>query len=90
MMLCESISEIGLGIQGYYQGQMSWSMSCKFVQALWQTSVKSATLGFTNSKCWLPGLSLNNVFLILFFKLNLGSKVIFKIQDDFEGPVSLI
>ena len=66
MMLFESISEIGLMIQSYYQGQMSWSMSCKLVQALWQTSVKSATLGFTNSKCWLLGLSLNDVFLIIF------------------------
>ena len=90
MMLCESISEIGLRIQSYHQGQMSWSMSCKLVQALWQTSVKSATLGFTNSKCWLPGLSLNDVFLIIFFKLNLGSKIIFKIQDDVEGPEYLI
>ena len=90
MMLCESIFEIGLRIQGYHQGQMSWSMPCKLVQALWQTSVKSATLGFTNSKCWLPGLSLNYVFLIIFFKLNLGSKIIFKIQDDVEGPVYLI
>ena len=70
MMLYESISEIGLRIQGYYQGQMSLSMSCKLVQALWQTYVKSATLGFANSKCWLPGLSLNNIFLILFLKLN--------------------
>ena len=76
MMFCESISEIGLRIQGYHQGQMSWSMSCK--------------LGFTNSKCWLPGLSLNDVFLIIFFKLDLGSKIIFKIQDDVDGPVNLI
>ena len=54
------------------------------------SSVKSATLGFTNSKCWLLGLSLNDVFLIIFLKLNLGSKIIFKIQDDVEGPVHLI
>ena len=38
----------------------------------------------------LLGLSLNDVFLIIFFKLNLGSKIIFKIQDDVEGPVYLI
>ena len=82
MMLCESIYEIGLRIKG---GQMSWSMSCKLVQALWQTSVKSATL-----KCWLPGLSLNDVFLIIFLKLNLGSKIIFKIQGDVEGLVYII
>ena len=87
MMLCESIYEIGLRIKG---GQMSRSMSCKLVQALWQTSVKSATLGFTNSKCWLPGLSLNDVFSIIFFKLNLGSKIIFKIQGDVEGLVYII
>ena len=89
MMFCESISEIGLRIQGYHQGQMSWSMSCKLVH-IWQTSVKSATLGFTNSKCWLPGLSLNDVFLIIFLKLDLGSKIIFKIQDAVDGPVYLI
>ena len=82
MMLCESIYEIGLRIKG---GQMSWSMSCKLVQVLWQTSVKSATL-----ECWLPGLSLNDVFLIIFFKLNLGSKIIFKIQGDVEGLVYII
>ena len=90
MMLCESISEIGIRIQDIHQGQMSCSMSYKFVQAVWQTSVKSATLGFTNSKCWLPGLSLNDVFLIIILKLNLGSKIIFIIQDDVEGPVYLI
>ena len=44
MMLCESISEIGLMIQGYHQGQMSWSMSCKLVQALWQTYLLSQQL----------------------------------------------
>ena len=44
MMLCESISEIGLMIQGYHQGQMSWSMSYKLVQALWQTYLLSQQL----------------------------------------------
>ena len=29
-------------------------------------------------------------FGLIIFKLNLGSKIIFKIQDDVEGPVYLI
>ena len=41
MILCESISEIGLMIQGYFRGQISWSMSYKLTQALWQTYIIS-------------------------------------------------
>ena len=71
-MLSESISEIGLMIQGHLQGQISWSMSCKLAKAM---SLKSATVGFTKSKC-LFGLSLNDVVSIN-FKVDLGSKIIF-------------
>ena len=67
MILCESISEIGLMIQGHFQGQMLWLMSCKLTQALWQTSLKSAAVGFTQSKCWLFALSLNDVVWINFW-----------------------
>ena len=65
MMLSESISEIGLMIQGQLQAQMSGSMPCKLAQAMWQTSLKSATVGFTKSKC-LFGLSLNDAISINF------------------------
>ena len=34
MILCESISEIGLMIQGHFHGQMLWSMSYNLTQAL--------------------------------------------------------
>ena len=60
MMLTESISEIGLMIQGHLQGLMSWSKSSKLAQVLWQTSLNSATVGFTKSKR-LFGLILNYV-----------------------------
>ena len=46
-MMSESISEIGLMIQGHLQSEMSCSKSRKLDQALWQ-------------KC-LFGLSLNDV-----------------------------
>ena len=43
MMFPESISEIGPMIQGHLQGQLLGLMSCKLAQALYETSLKSAT-----------------------------------------------
>ena len=39
MVLCESMSEIGLMIQGHFRGQMSWSKTYKLTQALCQTHI---------------------------------------------------
>ena len=91
MMLCESISEIGLMIQGHLQGQMSWSTSCKFAQVLWQMSLKSAVVGITKPNCWLFGPSLNDVVWISFSngvyepRSSSKLKIVVKVQYTLSG-----
>ena len=48
MTLPESISEIGLMIEGHLQGQMSWSMSCKLAQALYKRLSSQQLLDLPN------------------------------------------
>ena len=95
-MLCESISEIGLIVQGHLQGQRSWSMSSKLTQALWLMPLKSAAVGFTKSKCWSFGLSLNGVVQIIFCnwiyypKSDLKFKIMVEVQYTLSSDLAAL
>ena len=57
-------------------------MSCKLVQTLWQMCLKSATLGFAKSKCWLIGLNLKVPCSNLAIKMaKQNSQVIWKLPN---------